>query len=210
MSIFSVKIIIQSVLTEEKEHTITIDNDYTLYDLSLYLFNLNGIPYIYSSFRIRQTYTMIDISNLEEKLVDHINNNEITLLEVGYFSPKNSFHQLQNIINLHKHHLLGTTNINDECPINLVKIGEYSGNNIDDIIDVEDNRIHNLIFIRYNNDTPTAYNIHCLEQMIFWDNISILIPHLNKKIRANKFVDVYENRNHIKILELNGNDIIYV
>ena len=151
---------------------------------------------------------MIEISNLNEKLIDYINNDEITLLEVGYYTPKNSFHQLQNIINLHKHHLLGTTNIGGECPINLVKIGEYSGNKTDDIIDVEDNRIHNLIFIRYNNDKPTAYNIHCLEQMISWDNLSILIPHFNKKIRANKFVEVYESRNHIKILELNGNDII--
>ena len=44
MSIFSVKIIIRSVLTEDKIHNIRIDNDYTLYDLLLYLFNLNGIP----------------------------------------------------------------------------------------------------------------------------------------------------------------------
>ena len=212
MSEHSVTIIIRNILSDDKIYNLIIDNDYSFIDLLLYLFNITGRFYEYSSFRIKHTFTLICINNLNEKLFSYENNGEIILLEIGYFAPKNSFEQLGNIINLYKYHLLNTNNIDDVCSINLGKIGEWIGFGRGPSIvpKEEDNRIHNLIFVRLNYDNPVAYNIHCLEKLIIWDDTaSLLIPHLNKRVKASKFIEIYENRTSIKILNLNGNDIQY-
>ena len=212
MSEHSVNIIIRSVTTNDKIYRITIDNDYTFLDLLFYLSNINGRPYIYSSFRIRQTYELIGITNLSDKLFAREYNGEITLLEIGYFTPKNSLEQLQNILNLHRNNLLETNNISDVCCINLGKIGEWIGygQGPTSVPKEEDNRIHNLMFVRFNNDNPVAYNAHCLNKMVSWDGTaSVLIPHLNKRVKVAKFFEIYESRDNLKILNLNGNDIVY-
>ena len=92
------------------------------------------------------------------------------------------------------------------------KIGEWIGfgRGPTTVPKEEDNRIHNLIFVRLNYDNPVAYNIHCLQKLIIWDDtVSLLIPHLNKRVKASKFIEIYKNRESIKILNLNGNDIVY-
>ena len=114
-------------MSVDKIYNLTIDNDYRFIDLLLYLFDTRDKSYEYSSFRIKHTFTLICINNLNEKLFSHENNGEIILLEIGYFSPKNSFQQLGNIISLYKYHLLNTNNIDDVCSINLGKIGEWIG-----------------------------------------------------------------------------------
>ena len=212
MSEHLVTIIIRNIMSGDIRYNLTIDNDYSFIDLLLYLFNTSGNTYEYSSFRIKHTFTLIGIDNLNNKLFPHENNGEIILLEIGYFTPKNSFEQLGNIISLYKYHLLNTNNIDDVCSINLGKIGEWIGFGRGPTIipKEEDNRIHNLIFVRLNYDIPVAYNIHCLEKLIIWDDTaSLLIPHLNKSVKASKFIEIYENRTSIKILNLNGNDIVY-
>lgn len=212
MSKHPIKLIIRNIMSADKIYNLTIDNDYSFIDLLLYLFDTRDKSYEYSSFRIKHTFTLICINNLNEKLFSHENNGEIILLEIGYFSPKNSFQQLGNIISLYKYHLLNTNNIDDVCSINLGKIGEWIGfgRGPTTVPKEEDNRIHNLIFVRLNYDNPVAYNIHCLEKLIIWDDtVSLLIPHLNKRVKASKFIEIYENRASIKILNLNGNDIQY-
>lgn len=212
MSEHSITLIVRNIMSGDKIYNLTIDNDYSFIDLLLYLFNTRGKSYEYSNFRIKYTFTLIGINNLNEKLFSHENNGEIILLEIGYFGPKNSFQQLGNIISLYKYQMLNTNNIDDVCSINLGKIGEWSGFGRGPTIipKEEDNRIHNLIFVRLNYDNPVAYNIHCLEKLIIWDDTaSLLIPHLNKRVKASKFIEIYENRTSIKILNLNGNDIVY-
>ena len=212
MSEHQIKLIIRNIMLADKIYNLTIDNNYSFIDLLLYLSDTGDKSYKYSSFRIKHTFTLICINNLNEKLFSHENNGEIILLEIGYFSPKNSFQQLGNIISLYNYHLLNTTNIDDVCSINLGKIGEWIGfgRGPTTVPKEEDNTIHNLIFVRLNYDNPVAYNIHCLEKLIIWDDtVSLLIPHLNKRVKASKFIEIYENRSSIKILNLNGNDIQY-
>lgn len=208
----TIKLIITNIMSVDKIYNLPIDNDYSFIDLLLYLFNIGGKSYQYSSFRIKHTFTLIGINNLNEKLFLHEDKGEIILLEIGYFSPKNSFQQLGNIISLYKYNLLNTNNIDDVCSINLGKIGEWIGfgRGSTTVPKEEDNRIHNLIFVRLNYENPVAYNIHCIEKLIIWDDTaSLLIPHLNKRVKASKFIEIYENDSSIKILNLNGNDIVY-
>ena len=65
--------------------------------------------------------------------------------------------------------------------------------------------ISNLAFIIVGTAYPVAYNKHCLTKMI--DNNSILIPHINKKFKANTFINNINN--FINIVKFNYNDIVY-
>ena len=136
--------------------------------------------------------------------------NELILFEIGYLTPKNSFLKTKNIIGLHLNNLEDTVNIHDICLINLGKIGEWIGYGGGPLVvpKTEDNRSPNVIFVKYNNTKPYAYNIHCLYKLINNESNTLLMPHINKHIDAAKFIEIYSGKDEFKILRLNGNDMV--
>ena len=73
----------------------------------------------------------------------------------------------------------------------------------------EDNRLHNLVWVIYNTQKPVVYNLHCLREIFIRDNERVLIPHLNKRIKPDKFAIACLSNEKFKILRINGNDIIH-
>ena len=114
-------------------------------------------------------------------------------LDVKIFNPityRNSFNFINHLIGLHQHDLLDTANLMDVEPINHGKLGEWIGFGSGPIKvpREEDNRIFNLIWILHNNDRPVCYNVHGLLILYRMGRGALLIPHLNQKIKPDKFL----------------------
>ena len=207
-----------------------IYKEFLLLDLLKFLVNISDMTnnlskgeFDNSSFYIPHLKKKINLSNIDEKLIDNLHDNDvignksIELIEKGMLMPKNDFEKTINILGLYHYNLQSTINIDkgdndgyDICNINYNKIGSWNGfgqgnTKIDYKID---NHIKNLIFIKYKNHFPVAYNIHCLKKLIKGNKQSILIPHLNKNFNTNRFKEIYMSNDKFKILHLNDSDEI--
>ena len=183
-----------------------IDNQYKVLDLILFLVDYDSIFKDYGI--ILPENIRVDPTNIKEKLSKFIKNKILNIKQISSFTPINSFCRLRNLIKLYENNLLDTVNLGDICPINHAKIGEWIGYGRGPIkVPPEDDNwdISNLAFIIVGTAYPVAYNKHCLTKMI--DNNSILIPHINKKFKANTFINNINN--FINIVKFNYNDIVY-
>ena len=210
--LMEIKIIVQTLMAPPTPviYYTTIDDNYTFYDLLLFLQSLksNKIPYGDSSFKHNGEF--IRASKLNQKIADVVVDNALKIYEYGIFTPKNSFLKIKNIIRLRKHNLEDTINIDHECIINHAKIGEWIGwgRGPTTVPKTEDNTLPNLLFIRYPNTKPYVYNIHCLYELINKKSNTLLIPHINKHISAHKFRQIYTSCEAFKILILTSRDIV--
>ena len=184
-----------------------IDNDYTVLDLILFLIDYDLRFKDYGI--ILPKNIRVDPTNIKEKLTKFLKNKILDIKQISIFTPLNSFCRLRNLKKLYENNLLDTVNLGDICPINHAKIGEWIGYGRGPIkVPLEDDNwdISNLVFIIVGTANPVAYNKHCLTKMI--DNNSILIPHINKKFKANIFINNINN--FINIVKFNSNDTVHL
>ena len=211
---------------QESYFDIDIDYNYTFLDLLKFLLNsfntnISEYPFDDSCFIRKIDKKNINLSNIHEKVIDYIEEIEgsriLTLYEQGSLMPKNDFKKTNNIVKLCQNGLEKTINIgNNQNNIDIInhgKIGEWVGfgSGPIEVDKCEDNRLVNLVFIKYNDSKPFAYNIYCLFKLINQTEGTILIPHLNMKFvyikLLQKFLEVKDSE--FKILNLNEIDIIH-
>ena len=133
-------------------------------------------------------------------------------LDVKIFNPityRNSFNFINNLVGLYEHGLLETTNLMDVEPINHAKLGEWIGfgSGPTTVPREEDNRINNLIWVIYNVDKPVCYNVHGLHRLHRMGHGKLLIPHLNKKIKPDKFIEACSDPSPFRILQISDQDV---
>ena len=191
-----------------KSIIIYVDNDYNILDFIIHLISIDSI---YNSYSLSLPDSgLISPKNVLDKLYPQVKNE---IINVRMYSPlcfRNSFNYIGNLIGLYNYNLLETCNITDVDSINQAKFGEWIGFGKGPISvpKIEDNRIMNLLWVIYNTEKPVVYNIHCLKEIFNRNNKELLIPHLNKKIKPDKFAIAYYSNEKFKILRINGNDII--
>ena len=190
------------------EYVLDIENNFTFLNLLQFL---NKTP-LYSSwsFKIKNTRSLIT-DKLNENLIDYIQDNQLTLQCLTHFTPKSSIEMTGYRCALIENGLGDTSNLNGDCPINNGPIGKWIGfgRGPTTIPKEEDNTARNLIFIKFNDLAPCAYNIHCVKKLVDLDSDALLIPHINLKINPFKFLELYYSKNlHIKVLSLTDEDII--
>ena len=216
-----ISLLIQEICCKTHIFHMDIDNRFTFLDLLKSLLDKEKIKteihFDFSSFKRNIDKQMISLSNVNEKVIEYleeINNEKILILfHFNIFSYKNDFHKTKNIVGLYKNGLEKTSNIGDsEDKIDIInhgKIGEWIGfgKGPTSVDKCEDNRLVNLIFVKYKNSNPIAYNIHCLLKLI--NGITILIPHLNIKFYSIKLLQQSLGNDEFKILNLDDSDIIH-
>ncbi len=211
---YHISLVLKELQHEDTIIPIKIDQDYNFLDLIMFLvqweFNKRRPPIIESGIVVGNPTVIIKPDNLNQKLVDYIQDDIVNIKELGIFTPKNDFIVIGNILGLYYNNLIETVNIMDVCSINHAKLGEWIGfgRGPTTVPVFEDNMIRNLIFIRFGMAKPVAYNIHCLNRMVDINSNSLLIPHINKKVVASKFNELFKSRVRFKILNLNNNDIV--
>jgi hypothetical protein len=197
-------------LTEPTETLlIDIDNEYKVLDFILLLKSYKNM---YGSYSLKLPVSgLISPGNVMDKLMPQVVDKKLDVIIFNPITYRNSFNVINNLIGLHDHNLLGTNNIMDVEPINHGKPGEWIGWGSGPITvpSEEDNRLHNLLWVIYNTEKPVVYNLHCLREMFIRDNEQVLIPHLNKKIKPDKFAIACLSNEKFKILRINGNDILH-
>ncbi len=209
MSFQSIIVKLLSLTEKTRIFTITIDNDYTVLDFITYLKNYEDKLKLYSL--ILPASGLISPANLHDKIIPQANNLK---LNVKIFHPitfRNSFNYINNLLGLHKNNLLKTINLMDVDYINQAKFGEWIGfgRGPTTIPLEENNRLGNLIWIIYNNDKPVCYNLHGLSKLCSMNDGKLIIPHLNKKFKSDKFYHACNNNDPFRKILLNGNDIIF-
>ena len=206
----SMQVKIERMCISDIEFTISIDKEYTFIDLIKYIqSNYGGEGY--SALRCKKTARIVNARWLRRSVLDYCREIGIEKLEfrsLSHFTPKNNFIELYALVLVFDNHLEDTINLDDVCPINHGKIGEWIGfGSGPTTVPLEvSNRLNNVLFFKLDNNKPYAYNIHCLVKMI--DQNMVLIPHLNQKIYANKLVNIYNSQNKIKVLECSQQDIV--
>lgn len=196
-------------LADKKPLIIYVDNDYNILDFIIYLISIDSI---YNSYSLSFPKSgLISPDNLLDKLHPQIKNGIINVRMYNSLCYRNSFNYITNLIGLYNNNLLETCNITDIDPINQAKFGEWIGfgKGPTSVPNTEDNRVVNLLWVIYNTEKPVAYNIHCLKEMFNRNNNELLIPHLNKKIKPDKFAIAYYSNEKFKIMRIDGNDIIH-
>ena len=200
---------------------LNIYHDFTFLNFITFLIDsyqsqLSSISFHESSFRIPRLKKSINLSNINEKLMDSteenhvLGNKSIELVECGMLMPKNDFEKSKNIVGLYKHNLHMTRNIGTDKYsldlINLSKTGSWDGFGSGPtgiMIDKEeDNHLRNLIFVIYNKEKPYAYNVHCLYKTVNHNEGSVLIPHLNKRFVSSVLKDIFYSDDEFKIVKL--------
>ena len=188
---------------------IDIDNEYNVLDLIMCLKSYKD-NYGKYSLKLPQS-GLISPGNVMDKVMPQVVDDKLDVIIFNPITYRNSFNIINNLIGLCEHNLLETSNIMDVEPINHGKIGEWIGYGSGPIQvpSEENNRLHNLLWVIYNTQKPVVYNLHCLREMFIRDNERVLIPHLNKRIKPDKFAIACLSNEKFKILRINGNDIIH-
>lgn len=195
-------------LTEKPStFTMTIDNDYTVLDLIIYLKSYDNNLGIYSL--VLPNTGLVSPANLCDTILPQAKD---AVLNVKIYHPityRNSFNFINNLLGLYENNLLKTTNLMDVDYINQAKFGEWIGfgRGPTTIPLEENNRLGNLIWIIHNNDDPVCYNLHALTKLCSINNGKLLIPHLNKKFKSDKFYNACNINDPFRTIRLNGNDI---
>ena len=198
--------------------------EFTFLDLLIFLLHsyeskVSHVSFHDSSFLLDKSKISIDLENVNEKLINYVEDNKvlgdtsIELIEHGILIPKNDFKKTKNIVGLYKNGLDRTINIGmDDTNIDMINLsktgscdGFGSGPTI--VVPEEDNHLKNLIFIVYKSNKPYVYNMYCLYKSMNKQERSILIPHLNKKFKVEKFIDKYFGKEEFRIVKLNDSDI---
>ena len=188
---------------------IDIDNEYNVLDLIMCLKSYKD-NYGKYSLKLPQS-GLISPGNVMDKVMPQVVDDKLDVIIFNPITYRNSFNIINNLIGLCEHNLLETSNIMDVEPINHGKIGEWIGYGSGPIQvpSEENNRLHNLLWVIYNTQKPVVYNLHCLREMFIHDNERVLIPHLNKRIKPDKFAIACLSNEKFKILRINGNDILH-
>ncbi len=188
---------------------IDIDSEYNVLDLIMCLKSYKD-DYGTYSLKLPQS-GLISPGNVMDKVMPQVVDDKLDVIIFNPITYRNSFNIINNLIGLCQHNLLETSNIMDVEPINHGKIGEWIGYGSGPIqvASEENNRLHNLLWVIYNTQKPVVYNLHCLREMFIRDNERVLIPHLNKRIKPDKFAIACLSNEKFKILRINGNDIIH-
>ena len=134
-------------------------------------------------------------------------------LDVKIYPPityRNSFNFINNLLGLHEHNLLDTTNLMDVEPINHAKLGEWIGfgRGPTTIPPEENNRIQNLIWVIYNNDKPVCYNVHALYKVYEMGPGTLLLPHLNLRLQPDKFLAACVHQEPFRVLRVSDADVV--
>ena len=188
---------------------IDIDNEYNVLDL---IMCLKSYKDNYGTYSLKLPQSgLISPGNVMDKVMPQVVDDKLDVIIFNPITYRNSFNIINNLIGLCQHNLLETSNIMDVEPINHGKIGEWIGYGSGPIQvpSEENNRLHNLLWVIYNTQKPVVYNLHCLREMFIRDNERVLIPHLNKRIKPDKFAIACLSNEKFKILRINGNDIIH-
>jgi len=188
---------------------IDIDSEYNVLDL---IMCLKSFKDNYGTYSLKLPQSgLISPGNVVDKVMPQVVDDKLDVIIFNPITYRNSFNIINNLIGLCEHNLLETSNIMDVEPINHGKIGEWIGYGSGPIQvpSEENNRLHNLLWVIYNNQKPVVYNLHCLREMFIRDNERVLIPHLNKRIKPDKFAIACLSNEKFKILRINGNDIIH-
>ena len=188
---------------------IDIDNEYNVLDLIICLRSYKNDYGIYS-LKLPKS-GLISPDNVTDKVMPQVVDDKLDVVIFNPITYRNSFNIINNLIGLYDHNLLETSNIMDVEPINHGKPGEWIGfgSGPTQVASEEDNRLHNLLWVIYNTQKPVVYNLHCLREMFIRDNERVLIPHLNKRIKPDKFAIACLSNEKFKILRINGNDILH-
>ena len=188
---------------------IDIDSEYNVLDL---IMCLKSYKDNYGTYSLKLPQSgLISPGNVMDKVMPQVVDDKLDVIIFNPITYRNSFNIINNLIGLCQHNLLETSNIMDVEPINHGKIGEWIGYGSGPIqvASEENNRLHNLLWVIYNTQKPVVYNLHCLREMFIRDNERVLIPHLNKRIKPDKFAIACLSNEKFKILRINGNDIIH-
>ena len=188
---------------------IDIDSEYNVLDL---IMCLKSFKDNYGTYSLKLPQSgLISPGNVVDKVMPQVVDDKLDVIIFNPITYRNSFNIINNLIGLCEHNLLETSNIMDVEPINHGKIGEWIGYGSGPIQvpSEENNRLHNLLWVIYNTQKPVVYNLHCLREMFIRDNERVLIPHLNKRIKPDKFAIACLSNEKFKILRINGNDIIH-
>lgn len=211
MSLQTITVHLTSLVEPEKTFIVVRDIDYSVLHFIIDLKKYDEKLGLYSL--VLPKSGLVSPLQLSDTIHDQLRGQH---LDVKVFHPityRNSFNFINHLVGLYENDLLETTNLMDVEPINHAKLGEWIGfgRGPIQVPREEDNRIFNLIWVIYNDNNPVCYNVHGLRKLCHMGKGKLLIPHLNKKIQADKFLSACGNQEYYPfcILRITDHDIVH-